>query len=150
MFASHLWVRAAAVMSGGAEEPSPVKAFPSPLNLVEYRNLLKEQGTYDVPGADVPGVDSPGSGLTRPPAGPGSARGRPGVGSHSGSALPRYDIHYESPGVPDPRLLKSTTPVLQCSHARSASTVVTRPWWAAAHHGRVTPVDALRASWFCT
>ena len=29
------------------------------------------------------------------------------------------------------RLLKSTTPVLQCSHARSASTVVTRPWWAA-------------------
>ena len=30
MFASHLWVRAAAVMSGGAEEPSPVKAFPSP------------------------------------------------------------------------------------------------------------------------
>ena len=48
MFASHLWVRAAAVMSGGAEEPSPVKAFLSPLNLVEYRNLLKEQG-YDDP-----------------------------------------------------------------------------------------------------
>ena len=36
MFATHLWVRAAAVMSGGAEEPSPVKAFLSPLNLVEY------------------------------------------------------------------------------------------------------------------
>ena len=48
MFASHLWVRAAAVMSGGAEEPSPVKAFLTPLNLVEYRNLLKEQG-YDDP-----------------------------------------------------------------------------------------------------
>ena len=104
MFASHLWVRAAAVMSGGAEEPSPVKAFLSPLNLVEYRNLLKEQGyddpsdydpsdddpqlwpradndrTYEVPGADVPGVDSPGSGLTRPPAGPGSARGRDSLG----------------------------------------------------------------------
>ena len=48
MFATHLWVRAAAVMSGGAEEPSPVKAFLSPLNLVEYRNLLKEQG-YDDP-----------------------------------------------------------------------------------------------------
>ena len=32
------------VMSGGAEEPSPVKAFLSPLNLVEYRDLLKEQG----------------------------------------------------------------------------------------------------------
>ena len=48
MFASHLWVRAAAVMSGGAEEPSPVKAFLSPLNLVEYRDLLKEQG-YDDP-----------------------------------------------------------------------------------------------------
>ena len=32
---------------------------------------------------------------------------------------------------PHTRLLKSTTPVLQCSHARSASTVVTRPWWAA-------------------
>ena len=80
MFATHLWVRAAAVMSGGAEEPSPVKAFLSPLNLVEYRNLLKEQGTYDVPGADVPGVDSPGSGLTRPPAGPGSARGRDSLG----------------------------------------------------------------------
>ena len=75
MFATHLWVRAAAVMSGGAEEPSPVKAFLSPLNLVEYRNLLKEQG-YD----DVPGVDSPGSGLTRPPAGPGSARGRDSLG----------------------------------------------------------------------
>ena len=29
---------------------------------------------------------------------------------------------------PSYRLLKSTTPVLQCSHARSASTVVTRPW----------------------
>ena len=104
MFASHLWVRAAAVMSGGAEEPSPVKAFLSPLNLVEYRNLLKEQGyddpsdydpsdddpqlwpradndrTYEVPGADVHGVDSPGSGLTRPPAGPGSARGRDSLG----------------------------------------------------------------------
>ena len=75
MFASHLWVRAAAVMSGGAEEPSsPVKAFLSPLNLLEYRNLLRE------PGADVPGVDSPGSGLTRPPAGPGSARGRDSLG----------------------------------------------------------------------
>ena len=74
MFASHLWVRAAAVMSGGAEEPSPVKAFLSPLNLLEYRDLLKE------PGADVPGVDSPGSGLTRPPAGPGSARGRDSLG----------------------------------------------------------------------
>ena len=48
MFASHLWVRAAAVMSGGAEEPSPVKAFLSPLNLLEYRDLLKEQG-YDDP-----------------------------------------------------------------------------------------------------
>ena len=91
MFASHLWVRAAAVMSGGAEEPSPVKAFLSPLNLVEYRNLLKEQGYDDpsdygnmtaqeVPGVDVPGVDSPGSGLTRPPAGPGSARGRDSLG----------------------------------------------------------------------
>ena len=99
MFASHLWVRAAAVMSGGAEEPSPVKAFLSPLNLVEYRNLLKEQGyddpgpgvimivpmsrTYEVPGADVPtcpgstarGRDSPG----RRPA-PGSARGRDSLG----------------------------------------------------------------------
>ena len=74
MFATHLWVRAAAVMSGGAEEPSPVKAFLSPLNLLEYRDLLKE------PGADVPGVDSPGSGLTRPPAGPGSARGRDSLG----------------------------------------------------------------------
>ena len=48
MFASHLWVRAAAVMSGGAEEPSPVKAFLSPLNLLEYRDLLKGQG-YDDP-----------------------------------------------------------------------------------------------------
>ena len=48
MFATHLWVRAAAVMSGGAEEPSPVKAFLSPLNLLEYRDLLKEQG-YDDP-----------------------------------------------------------------------------------------------------
>ena len=37
-------------------------------------------------------------------------------------------------GPPPPllRLLKSTTPVLQCSHARSASTVEVRPWWAAA------------------
>ena len=56
----------------------------------------------DVPGVDVPGVDSPGSGLTRSPTGPRPARGRPGVGTHSGSAWPRYDIHYESPGVPDP------------------------------------------------
>ena len=104
MFASHLWVRAAAVMSGGAEEPSPVKAFLSPLNLLEYRDLLKEQGYDDpivpmrcpgstCPGSTARGRDSPGR---RP------ARGRPGVGTHSGSALPRYDIHYESPGVPDP------------------------------------------------
>ena len=100
MFASHLWVRAAAVMSGGAEEPSPVKAFLSPLNLVEYRNLLKEQGTYDVPGADVPGVDSPGSGLTRPPAGPGSARGQDSLGLPR--VAPVHDIHYGSRGVPDP------------------------------------------------
>ena len=113
MFATHLWVRAAAVMSGGAEEPSPVKAFLSPLNLVEYRNLLKDQG-YDDPGPGVimivpmrcPGPTSrrargrqPGVG-THPAAG--RPRGRPGVGTHSGSALPRYDIHYESPGVPDP------------------------------------------------
>ena len=95
MFASHLWVRAAAVMSGGAEEPSPVKAFLSPLNLVEYRNLLKEQGTYDVPGADVPGStargrDSPGR---RP------ARGRPGVRTHSGSRVwPRYTTFTMGPG----------------------------------------------------
>ena len=45
------------------------------------------------PGSTARGRDSPGR---RP------ARGRPGVGTHSGSALPRYDIHYESPGVPDP------------------------------------------------
>ena len=32
-------------MSGGAEEPSPVKAFLSPLNLLEYRDLLKSYGT---------------------------------------------------------------------------------------------------------
>ena len=100
MFATHLWVRAAAVMSGGAEEPSPVKAFLSPLNLIEYRNLLKEQGyddpsdydpsdddpqlwpradndrTYEVPGVDVPGVDARGRALTRPPACPRSARAR--------------------------------------------------------------------------
>ena len=84
MFASHLWVRAAAVMSGGAEEPSPVKAFLSPLNLVAIGPQLWPRGdndrTYEVPGADVPGVDSPGSGLTRPPAGPGSARGRDSLG----------------------------------------------------------------------
>ena len=58
MFATHLWVRAAAVMSGGAEEPSPVKAFLSPLNLVEYRNLLKEQG-YDDPSDYDPSDDDP-------------------------------------------------------------------------------------------
>ena len=126
MFATHLWVRAAAVMSGGAEEPSPVKAFLSPLNLLEYRDSATCSRSLGpaCPGSTARGRDSPGR---RP------ARGRPGVGTHSGSALPRYDIHYESPGVPDPRLLKSTTPVLQCSHARSASTVVTRPWWAAIH-----------------
>ena len=83
MFASHLWVRAAAVMSGGAEEPSPVKAFLSPLNLLEYRDLLKE------PGADVPGVDSPGSGLTRPPAGPGPARMSPRA---EGDCIALYDV----------------------------------------------------------
>ena len=44
MFASHLWVRAAAVMSGGAEEPSPVKAFLSPLNLVAIGPQLWPRG----------------------------------------------------------------------------------------------------------
>ena len=78
LLASHLWLGSAALMSG-EEGPSPVKAtLPS-----------------------VPGVDAPGSGLTRPLAGPGSARGRPGAGTHLGSAWPRYDIHYESPGIPD-------------------------------------------------
>ena len=56
------------------------------------------------PRVDVPrGVDA-----GRRPAGcwdsPGlwPARGRrPGVGTHLGSAWPRYDIHYESPGIPD-------------------------------------------------
>ena len=89
MFATHLWVRAAAVMSGGAEEPSPVKAFLSPLNLVAIGPQLWPRGDndrtsevpgVDVPGVDVPGVDSPGLGLTRPPAGPGSARGRDSLG----------------------------------------------------------------------
>ena len=42
----------------------------------------------------------------------------------------------------NPRLLKSTTPVLQCSHARSASTVVTRPWWAATQ-----PTTAMSRPW---
>ena len=42
------------------------------------------------------------------------------------------------------RLLKSTTPVLQCSHARSASTVVTRPWWAAT---RPRPTTAVSRPW---
>ena len=76
--------------------PSPVKAFLSPLNLLEYRDLLKEPGAdvpLTCPGSTARGRDSPGR---RP------AQGRPGVGTHSGSALPRYDIHYESPGVPDP------------------------------------------------
>ena len=95
MFATHLWVRAAAVMSGGAEEPSPVKAFLSPLNLLEYRDSATCSRSLGpaCPGSTARGRDSPGR---RP------ARGRPGVGTHSGSALPRYDIHYESPGVPDP------------------------------------------------
>ena len=95
MFASHLWVRAAAVMSGGAEEPSPVKAFLSPLNLLEYRDSATCSRSLGpaCPGSTARGRDSPGR---RP------ARGRPGVGTHSGSALPQYDIHYESPGVPDP------------------------------------------------
>ena len=96
MFASHLWVRAAAVMSGGAEEPSPVKAFLSPLNLLEYRDLLKE------PGADVPGVDSPGSGLTRPPAGPGSARGRDSLGLRVAPARHSLWVPQRVPDPPHP------------------------------------------------
>ena len=42
----------------------------------------------------------------RPGVGTHPATGRPGVGPGSGLRLgspwPRYDIHYESPGVPDP------------------------------------------------
>ena len=49
---------------------------------------------------DVPGVDSPGSGLTRPPAGPGSARGQDSLGLPR--VAPVHDIHYGSRGVPDP------------------------------------------------
>ena len=45
------------------------------------------------PGSTPRGRDSPGHW---------PARGRPGVGTHLGSPWPRYDIHYESPGVPDP------------------------------------------------
>ena len=62
------------------------------------------------PRVDVPrGVDAgrrPAGtvlGLARPLAGPGSAaRGRDSFGQHLGSAWPRYDIHSESPGIPDP------------------------------------------------
>ena len=59
-----------------------------------------------------------------------------------------------SAGLPEiaspTRLLKSTTPVLQCSHA--PSTVVTRPWWAATprpYHdrGRATRVVILHVKW---
>ena len=53
---SHLWLRTAPM--SGEEGPSPVGC----------------------PRADVPGVDVPGSGLTRPLAGPGSARGRDSFG----------------------------------------------------------------------
>jgi hypothetical protein len=45
------------------------------------------------PGSTSRGRDSPGHW---------PARGRPGVGTHLGSPWPRCDIHYESPGVPDP------------------------------------------------
>jgi len=49
----------------------------------------------------APGPTCPGSGLTRPLAGPGSARGRDSCGLPDPVA-PVRDIHYESPGVPDP------------------------------------------------
>ena len=55
-----------------ARQGVPQPAQPS--RVPRQRDLLKE------PGAGVPGVDSPGSGLTRPPAGPGSARGRDSLG----------------------------------------------------------------------
>ena len=47
----------------------------------------------------LPGVEPVVGTLTRPPAGP---RGRPRVGTHSGSAWPRYDIYYGAPGVSYP------------------------------------------------
>ena len=108
MFASHLWVRAAAVMSGGAEEPSPVKAFLSPLKafLSSVKAFLSPlncgPGVIMIVPMRCPGSTCPGStarGWDSPGRRP--ARGRPGVGTHSGSVWPRYDIHYESPGVPD-------------------------------------------------
>ena len=88
MFASHLGVprAASAVMSGGAEEP---RAGMAPAAAQSAHKIVAPRGDndrtselpgVDVPGVDVPGVDSPGSGLTRPPAGPGSARGRDSLG----------------------------------------------------------------------
>ena len=87
MFASHLGVprAASAVMSGGAEEPrvadgSGCRAIGPQLWSRGDNDRTSELPGVDVPGVDVPGVDSPGSGLTRPPAGPGSARGRDSLG----------------------------------------------------------------------
>ena len=44
------------------------------------KNEYLKGGGLDCPRPDVPGVDAPGSGLTRPLAGPGSARGRDSFG----------------------------------------------------------------------
>ena len=68
------------------------------------------------------------------------------------SSSPRAQSQVVPAGTSHPRfscrLLKSTTPVLQCSHARSASTVVTRPWWAASHdRRRATRVVILHVKW---
>ena len=84
-----------ALLMNGNQEPSPVEAFLSPLNLVEYRDLLKGQGYDDtsdygnmtvsgnVPGATARGPRThPAAG--RPGVGPGS-----GLAPHSGFAWPR-------------------------------------------------------------
>jgi hypothetical protein len=65
--------------------------------------------------------------------GGGQLPGASGVVLTEGRDARRATIFWEEIEETRGRLLKSTTPVLQCSHARSASTVVTRPWWAATH-----------------
>ena len=64
-----------------ARQGVPQPAQPS--RVPRQRDLLKE------PGAGVPGVDSPGSGLTRPPAGPGPARMSPRA---EGDCIALYDV----------------------------------------------------------
>ena len=120
----------------------------------DARGLVGANGeawTALCPRPDVPGVNVPGSGLTRPLAGPGSARGRDSFGSFGLPVAPvRHSLWVPGGPLPDPPPYSgfrdvhiSVTAKHLSTHAYSLSTIlpqtfsglfITAPSWKQQGH----------------